>query len=108
MVGDTNAIGACGSRDAALDIATWILRVEEPCGGKFSNVSDADGIVINDGCIAKESSDRDCVGLCCRMDEKHGSSRQCRVDETHFEISFIGGVRSKSMCGTDEEHCEAK
>ena len=83
MEGDTNAIGACGSRDAALDIATRILRIEELCGGKFSNVSDADGIAINDGCIAKESSDWDCVGLCSHMGEKHGSSKQCRVDETH-------------------------
>jgi hypothetical protein len=92
--GDTDAIAVGDSRDCALDVATGILGVEEPLGGESSSVDDSWGVVLNDGSVAKDSSNRNISGLGAGKTKESG--RQDREDGCgmHFEsISEFGGVR---------------
>jgi hypothetical protein len=101
LEGDANAVGACSSRDAALDIATRILRIEELCGGKGGNIGEADRIARNDCCITQETSDWVSVGLRSNVAGEHSSKGQREVDETHFEISFM----DRATMGCRDEVC---
>jgi hypothetical protein len=102
LEGGANAVGACGSRDAALDIATRILRIEELCGGKDGNIGEADRIARNDCCITQETSDWVSIGLRSNVAGEHSSKGQREVDETHFEINFMDlatmGCRDEVCC----------
>ena len=63
MEGNANTIGIRSTRDATLNIATWVFRIEELFGGENGNVCGSNWVVLDDSCIAKETSDWDSVGL---------------------------------------------
>lgn len=61
--GNADAIAVSDCRDRALDVATGILRVEETLGGESSSVDNSGRVILNDGGIAKDSSNWDTGGL---------------------------------------------
>jgi hypothetical protein len=72
--GNADAIAVSDCRDRALDVATGILRVEETLGGESSSVDNSGRVILNDGGIAKDSSNWDTGGL--GADKPKESSRQ--------------------------------
>ena len=61
--GNTDAIAVGDCRDRALDVATGILRAEETLGGESSSVDNSGRVILNDGGVAKYSSNWDTGGL---------------------------------------------
>lgn len=64
---DAHTVGIGGSRDGALDIAPWVGRVEELLLGEHSCVDWSDGVVLDGGGIASETSNG--FGGCLGGDE---------------------------------------
>ncbi len=71
--GNTDAIAIGDCRYRALDVATGILRIEETLGGESSSVDNSGRVILNDGGIAKDSSNWDTGGL--GADKTKDSSR---------------------------------
>jgi hypothetical protein len=61
--GNTDAIAVGDRRDRALDVATGILRVEETLGWECSSVDNPRRVILNDGGVAKDSSNWETGGL---------------------------------------------
>ena len=81
--GDTNSIAVGNSRDCALDVSAGILGVEELGSREGSSIDDSWRVVLDDGSVAKNSSDRDTGGLGADKSKERGHQDQEQCCETH-------------------------
>lgn len=96
--GDADAIAIGDSGDRAFDVATRICGVEESLTGEGSSVDDSRRVVLNDGGVAKDSSDWDVGGLGVKKTKEAG--HQDRENGCEMHVGESGALWKGEACCT--------